>query len=70
MAQARAGWKARVDTERRIELIGERLIKGQQQYFDVCITELIGMGVAMRDSMPMGGSRRHCDAGGIDAQPF
>ena len=26
-----------------MEYMGERLIKGQQQYFDVCITELIGM---------------------------
>ena len=53
------GQKLLIATRRGIELIGERLIKGQQQYFDVCITELIGMGVAMRDSMPMGGSRRH-----------
>ena len=53
------GQKLLIVTRRGIELIGERLIKGQQQYFDVCITELIGMGVAMRDSMPMGGSRRH-----------
>ena len=64
------GQKLLIVTRRGIELIGERLIKGQQQYFDVCVTELIGMGFAMRDSMPMGGSRRHCDAGGIDAQPF
>ena len=64
------GQKLLVATRRGVELIGERLINGQQQYFHFCIAELIGMGVAMRDSMPMGGSRRHCDAGGFDAQLF
>ncbi len=36
------GQKLLIVTRRGIELIGERLIKGQQQYFDVCVTELIG----------------------------
>jgi len=53
------GQKLFLATRRGIELLKSRLLKGTQDYFDVSMCDLIRANVAMRDILPLAGSRAH-----------
>ena len=46
-------------TRRGVKLLLHRLLKGEQDYFDTSMCQLIRANVAFRDDRPMAGSRAH-----------
>ena len=53
------GRKNLMVTRRGAELLHRRLLMGEQTLFDIIICELVRANVAMRDSLPLAGSRAH-----------
>ena len=53
------GQKLFVATRKGVKLLLHRLLKGEQDYFDTSMCQLIRANVAMRDEKPMAGSRAH-----------
>ena len=53
------GQKFFIATRIGIQLLHQRLLKGQQTYFDTSMCELIRANVAIRDLRPLAGSRKH-----------
>ena len=53
------GQKLFVATRRGVKLLLHRLLKGEQDYFDTSMCQLIRANVAFRDDRPMAGSRAH-----------
>ena len=53
------GQKLLLVTRKGAALIHRRLLMGHQTYYDNCILELIRANVAIRDSLPLAGSRAH-----------
>ena len=46
-------------TRKGVKLLLHRLLKGEQEYFDISMCQLIRANVALRDAKPMAGSRAH-----------
>ena len=65
------GQKLFLATRRGIDLLRNRLLKGPQDYFDMSMCELIRANVAMRDILPLAGSRAHYSLvdGGVPLTP-
>ena len=53
------GQKLFVATRKGVKLLLHRLLKGEQDFFDISMCQLIRANVAMRDDKPMAGSRKH-----------
>ena len=53
------GQKLFVATRRGVKLLLHRLLKGEQDYFDTSMCQLIRANVAIRDDKPLAGSRAH-----------
>ena len=51
--------RTRGGTRRGADLLGQRLLQGEMGYVDLCVAQLIGMNVGIRDSRPLAGSRKH-----------
>ena len=53
------GQKLFVATRKGVKLLLHRLLKGEQDFFDISMCQLIRANVAIRDDKPMAGSRKH-----------
>ena len=53
------GQKLFVATRKGVKLLLHRLLKGEQDYFDTSMCQLIRANVAIRDDRPLAGSRAH-----------
>ena len=53
------GQKIFVATCKGVKLLLHRLLKGEQDYFDTSMCQLIRANVAIRDDRPLAGSRAH-----------
>ena len=48
-----------IASRKGVELLLHRLLKGEQDYFDTSMCQLIRANVAIRDERPLAGSRAH-----------
>ena len=53
------GQKLFIATRKGVKLLLHRLLKGEQDYFDTSMCQLIRANVAIRDERPLAGSRAH-----------
>jgi hypothetical protein len=53
------GQKMFMATRRGVDLLHRRLLMGPDDYFDLCVAELVRAGVAMRSRIPIVGCRNH-----------